>query len=489
MSTFDEIKSKYVIPSNKMLIGGEQVDAISGETYAVKCPCNGEVIATCAKGDSRDVDRAVEAAKKAQPAWAKVSSLEKAHMLYKIADLLDESLEQINWIDALEVGKTFTRFASSDSWRYYGGCAASREGMANTTVDHRVNLALNEPIGIVGQISAWNGPVVMAAMKIPPALAAGNCIVYRPSSSTPLATLKIAELASKILPPGVLNVVTGPSSTCGQAILDHPGIRKISFTGSAETGVHVAQSAANKLIPSTMELGGKSANIFFDDCDFQKAMMGFYMGIYVMTGQMCAAGSRVFVQEGIYDQMLQAAVQMAKDIKVGHVWEDDVQMGPLHSEEQLDKVLAYMEIGRQEGATILCGGERLTGPKYDKGSYISPGVMEGNNTMRVAREEIFGPMPLFIKFKTEEEVIEQANDNDYGLAGGVWSRDINKCLRVARGVQTGSMWVNTYNQMFPAYPYGGYKNSGYGREMHMCTLDHFSQKKSIVINTSETLPV
>lgn len=398
MPTFEEIRAKYIAPNNRMLIGGEWVDAMGGETYDVICPCNGEVVATCAKGDKRDVDRAVEAAKKAQPAWAKISSLDKARMLYQIADLLDEALDQINWTDALEVGKTFTKFASSDSWRYYGGCAASREGIANTTVDHRVNIALNEPIGVVGQISAWNGPVVMAAMKIPPALAAGNCIVYRPSASTPLATLKIAELAAKVLPPGVLNVVTGPSSTCGQAILDHLGIKKISFTGSAETGIHVAQSAANKLIPSTMELGGKSANIFFDDCNFQKAMMGFYMGIYVMTGQMCAAGSRVFVQEGIYDQMVQAAVQMAKGIKVGHVWEDGVQMGPLHSQEQLEKVLNYMEIARQEGAKILCGGERLTGPEYDKGFYISPAVMEGNNNMRVAREEIFGPTPRDFSF-------------------------------------------------------------------------------------------
>jgi len=393
--------------------------------------------------------------------------------------LAETAAESLNHARKMAMGEP-------DYFRYYAAAARTNEGIANSTIDHHVNLVLNEPIGVVGEISAWNVPFGMACMKIPPALAAGNCVVYRPSSHTPIGTLILAQLAADILPPGVLNVVTGGSSTCGQAILDHPGIHKVSFTGSTETGIKVATAAARKLIPATLELGGKSANIFFADCDFKKAAAGMALGIFMMAGEVCVAGSRVFVQEDFYDEFVKAAVAAAKGIKVGPTWDETAQMGSIIYEEQLKKILSYVEIGKKEGAKVLCGGHRLTGGIYDKGFYMEPTILEGTNDMRVAREEIFGPVAVVIKFKTEDEVIAMANDSTYGLGGGVWTKDVNKAFRVAKAVRTGIMWVNTYMQILPGYTFGGYKKSGIGREMHKSTLDHFSQKKSIVFNTSDT---
>ncbi len=484
MKTFEELRS-LVGGNYKLFIGGEWVDAKEGETFDVCCPCNGERLATCASAGEEDVNRAVEAAWKAFPAWAALGPLERAKILNRIADRLDESMERLVWADSLEVGHVFmpTHF---DHFRYFAAAAATSEGIANTEVDYRVNLVLSEPLGVVGLISAWNMPLAMACMKIAPALAAGNCVVYRPSSNTPIGTLLLAEAIADLLPPGVLNVVTGSSSVCGQTILDHPGIRKVSFTGSTETGIKVASSAARKLIPATLELGGKSANIFLDDCDLRLALQGFMAGIFVNNGQVCMAGSRVFVQEPIYDHFVAGAVAAANSIRLGPVWEEGVQMSSLISEKQMDKVLGYIEKGKQEGAKVLCGGSRATGGELDKGWYVKPTILAATNDMCVAREEIFGPVVVVVPFKTDEEAIEMANDNDYGLGGAVWTKDLNRALYVARGVRTGTMWVNTYGVMRPGYPFGGYKKSGYGRENHKMTLDQFSQKKSIVINNSTT---
>ncbi|HBU12805.1 MAG TPA: aldehyde dehydrogenase [Clostridiales bacterium] len=485
MSAFEELKNQWIDPENKMFIGGEWVDALSGKTFDVTCPANGEKLAVCASGDEQDVDRAVSAAWKAFPVWKALSRMERSKMLGKIGRLVDEHAEMLSYTNMLEVGGLPRPF-SGDIFHYYAGACCVDEGAANTLVNHRVSMIFDEPYGVVGQISAWNGPLLMACMKIAPALAAGNCIVYRPSSHTPLGTLALARLAADILPPGVLNVVTGASGTCGQAILDHPDIRKISFTGSTEVGVSVAESAARKLIPATLELGGKSANIFFDDCNLPLAMQGFFVGAYTNAGEVCSSGSRVLVQEGIYDQFLSMAIKMLADTRVGPGWVEGAQMGSLIYESHLKSVLDYIEIGKKEGARVACGGYRLTEGDLAKGCFMAPTILEGDNSMRVAREEIFGPVSVFIKFKDEEEAIAIANDNVYGLAGGVFTRDLNRALRVARGVDTGSMWVNTYSQFSPGYPFGGWKQSGMGRELHKCTMAHYTQKKSIVINTSET---
>lgn len=488
MGKFEELRDKYFEKEYKMYIDGKWVDAVDGEKLEVVCPCNREHLTNIPKGNEKDVDLAVKAAWKAWPAWAAMSQLDRSKILNKVADRLEEHATEIDWCDSLEVGKTRSPWGP-DVWRYYAGVTLTDEGIANTTVDYRINMVLHEPIGVVGLISAWNGPFIMACMKIPVALAAGNCVVYRPSATTPVGTLLLAKYTQDLLPPGVLNVVTGPSSTCGQAILDHPGIHKISFTGSAETGVTVALSAAKKLVPATLELGGKSASIVYADCNLKKAITGLFIGTFMMTGQMCAGKSRILIQEDIYDTYLSAALQMANAIKVGPIWEDGVTMGPVHEQAQFDKILKYFDIGRSEGAKFACGGHALTDGELAKGWYIAPTIMEGTNNMRIAQEEIFGPCPTFIKFKTEADAIAMANDSEYGLAGAVWTNDINKALRTARGVRTGSMWINTNNQLMPGYPFGGYKHSGYGREMHKSTMEHFQQVKSIVINTSEDFPV
>jgi acyl-CoA reductase-like NAD-dependent aldehyde dehydrogenase len=488
MSTYEYAKN-FIDPSYKLFIGGEWVDAIDGGTFDVFCPSNGEKLATCANANEKDVDRAVQAAEKARPDWSKTTPMERAGYLNKIGQLIDETHEKFDWTDSMEAGKAYVPFltCNGDDFRYFAAAILSEEGTSNSLHAHHQNIVTNEPFGVVGQISPWNAPWAMTTMKMPPALAAGNCVIYRPSSYTPIGTLMMAQLMGEILPPGVLNVLTGDSATCGQAILDHPGIHKISFTGSTETGIQVAASSAKKIIPATLELGGKSADIFFDDIyDLGVAMQGLFASIFTMNGQICCGGSRVLVQESFYDRFLNAAIGLCKSIKIGPVWEDGVMVGPMINEKQVKRVLNYIEIGQKEGAKLACGGKRIIGGVYDKGWYMEPTILEGTNDMRIAREEIFGPVATFIKFKDEADAIKIANDSDYGLGGGVWTRDLNKALRVARAVHTGTMWVNTYNLVHYGYPFGGFKKSGLGREMNKATLGQFSQKKSIIINMDET---
>lgn len=349
-----------------------------------------------------------------------------------------------------------------------------------------LSLILREPIGVVGQIVPWNFPFLMAAWKLAPVLASGCCTVFKPSSSTPLSVLEFAKLISDVVPAGVFNVITGAGSKSGQYILDHPGFRKLAFTGSTEVGLSVAKAAADKLIPSTLELGGKSANIFFSDCKWDMAMDGLQLGILFNQGQVCCAGSRVFVQEDIYDRFVEEAVKQFNAVKVGDPMSPETQMGSQINERQLEKILKYIEIGKQEGATVACGGERNSEGDLAKGAFMKPTLLTNvTNDMRVAREEIFGPVAVVIKFKDEEEVIRMANDNAYGLGGAVWTRDINRAIRVSRAIETGRMWVNTYNSIPEGAPFGGYKESGIGRETHKVILEHYTQMKNIMINLSE----
>jgi acyl-CoA reductase-like NAD-dependent aldehyde dehydrogenase len=312
-------------------------------------------------------------------------------------------------------------------------------------------------------------------------------VVIKPSSATSLSLLELAKLMAEVLPPGVVNVVTGRGSGCGNYILQHPGFRKLGFTGSTEVGYTIADAAAKKLIPVTLELGGKSANIFFPDAPWEKAIEGVQIGILFNQGQVCCAGSRVFVHEDIYDKFLAECVKAFNKVKVGLPWEKDTQMGAIVNAEQLEKILAYVEVGRKEGAKVACGGARITDGGLGKGCFMQPTILAGvTNKMRVAQEEIFGPVVDFIKFKTEAEVIAMANDSDYGLGGAVWTRDINRALRVANAVETGRMWVNNYNNLPAHSPFGGYKKSGIGRETHKMILEHLTQKKNIFISLTET---
>lgn len=478
--------------SYKLYIGGKWVDAEGGKTIKAYCPANGEFLASCADASRNDVDAAVKAAQKAFESWKKTSPAERAAILLKIADLIDENAEKLAMIETLDNGKPIRETTAidiplgSDHFRYFASAVRMEEGSVAMIDDNTMSIILREPIGVVGQIIPWNFPFLMACWKIAPALAAGDTVVIKPSSVTSLSILELAKLLDQVLPPGVVNVVTGRGSTTGNYMLEHPGFKKLAFTGSTEVGYEIAAAAAKRLIPATLELGGKSANIYFPDCPWEKAIEGVQMGILFNQGQVCCAGSRVFVHEDIWDKFLAECVDAFNKVKVGLPWEKDTVMGSQVNEGQLNKILDYVEIGKKEGAKVACGGERITENGLDKGAFMRPTILiDVKNDMRVAQEEIFGPVAVFIKFKTEEEVIDMANDSEYGLGGAVWTKDINRALRVARGIETGRMWVNNYNNLPAHAPFGGYKKSGIGRETHHMMLDHYTQKKNIFISLSE----
>lgn len=477
----------------KLFIGGEWKDASDGRTFKSTCPANNEFLAECAEATKEDVDCAVNAAWDAFKTWKNVPVNERAAILNKIADIIDANTEHLAMVESLDNGKPIRETMAVDiplsaqHFRYFAGCIMAEEGSANMLGNDTLSLILREPIGVVGQIVPWNFPFLMAAWKLAPVLASGCCTVFKPSSTTSLSVLELARLVQDVIPAGVFNVVTGSGSKAGQYMLEHKGFRKLAFTGSTEVGRDVALAAAQKLIPSTLELGGKSANIFFEDCDFEMAMDGLQMGILFNQGQVCCAGSRVFVQESIYDKFVEEAVRRFNAVKVGMPWEADTQMGSQINGGQLKKILSYIDIGKSEGAKVLCGGEAITDGELGNGCFMRPTLLgDVTNDMRVAQEEIFGPVACILKFKTEEEVIEMANDSEYGLGGAVWTRDINRALRVARGIETGRMWVNTYNSIPEGAPFGGYKASGIGRETHKVILEHYTQMKNIMINLSES---
>ncbi len=482
-----KLQDKY-----QLFIGGQWKDASDGKTFVTCCPATGEKLAECAQATREDVDEAVKAAWKAFPAWKQTTAAERAAILNRIADIIDANKEHLAMVETMDNGKPIRETMAVDiplaaeHFRYFAGCILADEGSATMLGNDTLSLILREPIGVVGQIVPWNFPFLMAAWKLAPVLASGCCTVFKSSSSTPLSVLEFARLVQDVIPAGVFNVITGSGSKSGQYMLEHKGFRKLAFTGSTEVGRDVALAAAEKLIPSTLELGGKSANIFFEDCDWEMAMDGLQMGILFNQGQVCCAGSRVFVQESIYDRFVEEAVKRFNQVKVGMPWEEDTQMGSQISKGQMEKILKYVEIGKEEGATVLCGGFQVTEDGLDKGCFLRPTLL-GNvtNDMRVAREEIFGPVACILKFKTEDEVVAMANDSEYGLGGAVWTRDINRAIRVARAVETGRMWVNTYNSIPEGAPFGGYKTSGIGRETHKVILEHYTQMKNIMINLGE----
>lgn len=484
--------NKPMDDSYKLYIDGTWVDASDGKTISTYCPANGELLATCADASREDVDKAVKSAWKAWDSWKRTSPQERSAMLLKIADLIDANMEKLAMVETMDNGKPIRETMAidvplaSDHFRYFAGVIRAEEGQAVLIDDNTLSIILREPIGVVGQIIPWNFPLLIAAWKIAPVLAAGNCTVIKPSSSTPLSILELAKLLDQVLPPGVVNVISGRGSGAGNYMLEHPGFRKLAFTGSTNIGYQIADAAAKKLIPATLELGGKSANIFFPDCPWEKALEGLLIGILFNQGQVCCAGSRVFVHEDIYDRFVAEAVTAFNSVSVGIPWEKDTIMGAQVDEGQLKEILDYVEVGIKEGATLACGGVRVTGGGLEKGAFMRPTLLINvNNRMRVAREEIFGPVAVVIKFKTEEEVIAMANDSEFGLGGAVWTKDINRAFRVARAVETGRMWINTYNSVQAHAPFGGYKKSGIGRETHKMVLDHYTQIKNIFISMTE----
>nr|WP_295975174.1 aldehyde dehydrogenase family protein [uncultured Bacillus sp.] len=476
----------------KLYINGQWIEGSDGKRMASYNPSTGEKLADFIDASYADVDAAVEAAQKAFKTWKLVGVEERSKLLLQIADLIDENREHLAMVETLDNGKPLRETLnadvplSADHFRYFAGVIRSEEGTAKELDDNTITITLQEPIGVVGQIIPWNFPLLMAAWKIAPAIAAGNTVVIHPSSSTPLSILELAKLLDQVLPAGVVNVITGRGSYSGDYMLHHEGFSKLAFTGSTEVGYTVAKAAADRLIPATLELGGKSANIFFDDAPWERAVEGAANGILFNQGQVCSAGSRIFVQEGIYDQFLAALKEKFESVKVGLPWEDGVQMGAQINQRQLNKILKYVEIGKEEGAKLVTGGYQLKDNGLDKGVFMAPTILaDATNSMRIAQEEIFGPVATVIKFKTEEEVIAMVNDSEYGLGGGVWTSNLNTALRVARKVETGRMWVNQYTNFAAGAPFGGYKKSGIGRETYKSILDAYTQTKNIFISLKE----
>ena len=475
-----------------LLINNEWVPASDGTLFEAHNPANGELLAKCAEATKEDVDRAVDAATEAFKTWKHTSKIERANYLLAIADAIDAHLEHFAQVETLDNGKPIRETRgldipfASDHFRYFAGVLRAEEGSDTMLDDNTMALIVHDPIGVVGQVVPWNFPFLMAAWKLAPALASGCTVVIKPSSHTSLSLLELGDVLKNILPPGVVNIITGKGSQSGQFILDHPGFSKLAFTGSTEVGLDVYKAASQRLIPATLELGGKSANIFFEDANWEQALDGAMLGILFNQGQVCCAGSRIFVQDTIYDKFVAELSTLFNNVKVGLPWNDDTQLGSASYEGQVRKVLEYVEIAKQEGATIAAGGVRVTEDGLDKGCFVRPTLITNvTNDMRVAREEIFGPVAVVIKFHSEEEVIEMANDSQYGLGGGVFTQNINRAIRVARAVETGRMWVNTYNSIPAGAPFGGVKQSGIGRETHKVMLEHYTQMKSIIINLND----
>lgn len=475
-----------------LFINGEFVPSSDGKTRLATSPTDGSELARFAEATKEDVDKAVIAAQEAYKTYKKTTHQERAVLLNKIADIIDENADHLALVETMDNGKPIRETSGVDvplaaqHFRYFAGVILAEEGSVNQIGNDIISIVQREPLGVVGQIIPWNFPFLMAAWKLAPALAAGDTIVIKPSSSTSLSLLEFARLTKDVIPAGVVNVITGSGGKAGEYILEHPDFVKLAFTGSTEVGYHVAEKAAEKLVPATLELGGKSANIFFEDVNMDKAMDMLLLGILFNQGQVCCAGSRAFVQESILDEFIERAKEVFKKVKVGVPWDPETQLGAQINQNQCDKVMGYIHLAEREGATIAAGGKRVTTDALENGVYTEPTLITGvTNDMRIAREEIFGPVVVVIPFKDEEDVIAMANDSEYGLGGGVHTKDISRALRVAQAMETGRVWINTYNNVAEGAPFGGYKKSGIGRETHKLALDAYSQVKNIMIEISD----
>lgn len=481
----------YIQDSYDLFINGEFVPSESGETIDVSNPATGEVITKVAKASEKDVDKAVQAAQAAFDSWSKTPKAERVKLLREIGDKLLEQKDRFAVIETLNNGKPIRETSTIDiplSARHYEYIASvidTDEGTVNDMSEDVMSIVRHEPIGVVGAVVAWNFPMLLSAWKLAPALAAGNTVVIQPSSSTPVSLIELAKIFQEVLPNGVVNILTGKGSESGNAIFNHEGVDKLSFTGSTEVGYQVADAAAKRLVPATLELGGKSANIILDDANLDVAVEGIQLGILFNQGEVCSAGSRLLVQEDIYDKLMDRLKDAFSRIKVGDPLDENIQMGSQTGEAQLEKIQNYVDYAKESGAEILVGGNRLTDGELSKGYFFEPTIIAvENNKNKLAQEEIFGPVLTVIKVKDEDEAIQIANDSEYGLAGGVFSENINRALKVAREVRTGRIWVNTYNQVPEGAPFGGYKKSGIGRETYKAAIQNYQQVKNIYIDTS-----
>lgn len=476
---------KDILLKYDLFIDGEFVKSTGNDTIDVFNPATGEKLSTITDATKEDLDKAVKAARVAFNKFRHSTASQRSKLLNQIADIIDENKEHLAKVESMDNGKPIRETLNVDiafaaeHFRYFAGVIHAEEGTANVLDESQLSIVLREPIGVVGQIVPWNFPFLMAAWKLAPVIAAGDASVFKPSSETSLSILELMRLIKDILPKGLINVITGKGSKSGDWLAKHEGIDKLAFTGSTEVGRDVALAAADRIIPATLELGGKSANIIYADADFDKAIDGVLMGILFNQGQVCCAGSRIFVEEAIYDEFIKKAVEKFKSIKVGDPLDFNTQMGSQINKKQADKILSYIDVAIKEGAKIAVGGKRAAAGN----TYIEPTlIVNVTNNMTVAQEEIFGPVGVVIKFKDQEELIKMVNDSEYGLGGGVFTKDITKALNTARAMETGRVWVNCYNQIPAGAPFGGYKKSGIGRETHKIILEHYTQSKNIMID-------
>ncbi|HEY1970734.1 MAG TPA: aldehyde dehydrogenase [Pseudonocardia sp.] len=479
-------------------IGGEFVAPVRKQYFENVTPVTGEVFTEVARGTSEDIERALDAAHGAAPAWGRTSATDRANILLRVADRLEQNLEAIAVAETWDNGKPVRETLAADlplavdHFRYFAGVLRAQEGSLSEINENTVAYHLHEPLGVVGQIIPWNFPILMAVWKLAPALAAGNAVVLKPAEQTPVSILKVAELIADILPPGVLNIVNGFGVEAGKPLASSNRIAKIAFTGETTTGRLIMQYASQNIIPVTLELGGKSPNIFFNDVAaandefYDKALEGFTM-FALNQGEVCTCPSRALIQDGIYDRFLADAAIRTKAVRQGHPLDTETMIGAQASNDQLEKILSYIEIGKAEGARVLTGGERADlGGDLAGGFYVQPTIFEGNNKMRIFQEEIFGPVVSVARFADYDDAIKTANDTLYGLGAGVWTRDLNTAYRAGRAIQAGRVWTNCYHD-YPAHAaFGGYKQSGIGRETHKMMLDHYQQTKNLLVSYAPT---
>lgn len=475
-------------------IGGKWVAALEGRTRQIIDPANGEVLAVVQDCGREDVKVAVKAAREAfdHGPWRKTTALDRGKVLFKIGDLIRANAKMLAELETRNCGKPlaeaeFDVADAANCFEFYGGLATKIHGETMNVPANSLSFVVREPIGVCGQIIPWNYPLLMGAWKLAPALAAGNTLILKPSEWTPLTMLELAKLMEQAgLPEGTVNIVTGLGAGCGEEIAENAGIDKVAFTGGTVTGRKIMTAATGNLKKVTLELGGKNPNVVFADADFEAAVDGALFGAFANQGEVCSAGSRVLVERSIHKKFVEAMLAKVPRIKLGHGLEAGVKMGPLVSPIQRDRVENYIKIGIQEGAKLVCGGKRPNGKAFEKGNFLEPTIFDDvKPTMRIAREEIFGPVLSVIPFDTEEEAIRIANDTEYGLAAAVWSKNINRALRVVREIRAGITWINTYHPTFNEMPWGGYKQSGTGRELGLYGIEAYLEVKQVNINLDE----
>jgi len=483
-----EFKTQY-----ENYIGGEWLAPVDGEYFDDSSPVDGSFIARVPRSNRKDIDLAVKAAGKAAGAWGKTSVTERSNIMFKIADRIEQNLEKLALVETWGNGKAIREPMAADiplaadHFRYFGSVIRAEAGQVSDIDASTVTLEVHEPLGVVGQIIPWNFPILMAAWKLAPALSAGNCVVLKPAEQTPVSILVLVEMIADLLPPGVLNVVNGFGPEAGKPLATHPDVKKVAFTGETTTGRLIMQYASENIIPVTLELGGKSPNIFFesvmaeDDSFVDKAIEGLVLFAF-NQGEVCTCPSRALIQESIYDEFMERCLKRVAAIKMGDTLDMGTQMGAQASNDQYEKILNYISVGKQEGAEVLIGGAAYENEVYPNGFYIQPTIFKGHNKMRIFQEEIFGPVLCVTTFKDEAEAMEIANDTLYGLGAGVWTRDVHQMQTFARGIQAGRVWCNCYHAYPAGASFGGYKKSGIGRETHKMMLNHYRHTKNVLMS-------